>query len=94
MFTALCKVELEEKKDAEIVTLKDMLHAMQLQVEEAKLMAIKECKAAQKATEEPAVINETHVFVDDRQNFDSLTSEIELLKVGLPISGFILTTFY
>lgn len=82
MFTALCKVELEEKKDAEIVTLKDMLCVMQLQVEEAKLTVIEERKAAQKAIEEaPPVIMETHVFVDERQNFDSLTSEIELLKV-------------
>ncbi|KAG6492988.1 hypothetical protein ZIOFF_047960 [Zingiber officinale] len=84
MFTALCKVELEEKKDTEIVTLKDMLNMMQLQVEEAKLMVIKERKVAQKAMEEASpVIKETRVFVDDRRNFDSLTSEIELLKVSL-----------
>ncbi|XP_042410642.1 myosin-17-like [Zingiber officinale] len=78
------RVELEEKKDTEIVTLKDMLNMMQLQVEEAKLMVIKERKVAQKAMEEASpVIKETRVFVDDRRNFDSLTSEIELLKVSL-----------
>lgn len=86
----LCWIEsqtdLEEEKGQEIAKLRDALHAMQIQVEEANSRAIQEREAAQKAIEEaPPVIKETPVLIQDTEKIDSLTSEVESLKVG---SGF------
>ncbi|KAK8664401.1 hypothetical protein V6N13_084193 [Hibiscus sabdariffa] len=78
------RTDLEEAKSQEIAKLQDALHEMQLQVEEAKSMAIKEREAARKAIEEaPPVIRETPVIVQDTERINSLTSEVEELKALL-----------
>ncbi|KAE8674157.1 hypothetical protein F3Y22_tig00111769pilonHSYRG00496 [Hibiscus syriacus] len=60
------RTDLEEAKPQEIAQLQDVLHKMQLQVEEFKSMAIKEREAARKAIEEaPPVIKETPAIVQD-----------------------------
>ncbi|KAK8524791.1 hypothetical protein V6N13_015796 [Hibiscus sabdariffa] len=78
------RTDLEEAKSQEIAKLQDVLHEMQLQVEEAKSMAIKEREAARKAIEEASpVIRETPVIVQDTERINSLTSEVEELKALL-----------
>lgn len=76
------QTDLEEAKAQEVAKLQDALHAMQLQVEEANSMLIKEREAARKAIEEaPPVIKETPVLVQDTARIDSLTAEVENFKV-------------
>ncbi|KAJ8491723.1 hypothetical protein OPV22_013444 [Ensete ventricosum] len=78
------RTDLEETKAQEIVKLQEMLHEMQLQVEESKSMVIKEREAARKAIEEaPPVIKETPVLVQDTEKISALTAEIENLKALL-----------
>ncbi|RWR80555.1 IQ motif [Cinnamomum micranthum f. kanehirae] len=78
------RTDLEEAKAQEVAKLQDSLHAMQLQVEEANAMLIKEREAARKAIEEaPPVIKETPVLVQDTARIDSLTAEVENFKAML-----------
>lgn len=57
---------------------------MQLQIEEANAMVIREREAARKAIEEaPPVIKETPVIVQDTEKVDSLTAEVERVKVEI-----------
>ncbi|CAD5170360.1 unnamed protein product [Musa acuminata subsp. malaccensis] len=78
------RTDLEETKAQEISKLQDILHEMQLQVEEARSTLIREREAARKAIEEaPPVIKETPVFVQDTEKIDSLTAEVENLKALL-----------
>lgn len=64
--------------------LQDALHAMQSKVEEANAMVIKERELARKAIKEaPPVIKETPVIVQDTEKINSLTAEVENLKVNL-----------
>ncbi|CAL9113071.1 unnamed protein product [Musa textilis] len=80
------RTDLEETKAQEIAKLQDMLHEMQLQVEEAKSTVIKEREAARKAIEEALpIIKETPVLVQDTEKIDSLNAEIENLKALLLI---------
>ncbi|GKV00835.1 hypothetical protein SLEP1_g13455 [Rubroshorea leprosula] len=83
-FEKRLRTDLEESKAQEIAKLQDLLQAMQLQVEEANSMVIKEREAARKAIEEaPPVIKETPVIVKDTETINSLTSEVEKLKALL-----------
>nr|XP_019706884.1 myosin-17 isoform X3 [Elaeis guineensis] len=78
------RTDLEETKAQEIAKLQDMLHEMQLQVEETNSLLIREREAARKAIEEaPPVIKETPVLVQDTEKIDSLTAEVEHLKALL-----------
>ncbi|URE07310.1 DIL domain [Musa troglodytarum] len=78
------RTDLEETKAQEISKLQDILHEMQLQLEEARSSLIREREAARKAIEEaPPVIKETPVFVQDTEKIDSLTAEVENLKALL-----------
>lgn len=55
---------------------------MQVQVEEAKSMVVKEREAARKAIEEaPPVIKEMPVMVQDTEKINSLSAEVEKLRV-------------
>ena len=55
---------------------------MQVQIEEAKSMVVKEREAAQKAIEEaPSVIKEMPVMVQDTEKINSLSAEVEKLRV-------------
>lgn len=77
------QTDLEETKAQETAKLQDMLHEMQLQVEETNSLLNREREASRKAIEEaPPVIKETPVFVEDTEKIDSLTAEVEHLKVG------------
>ncbi|CAO2183552.1 unnamed protein product [Urochloa humidicola] len=78
------RTDLEEAKAQEIAKLQETLHDMQLQVEEAKAMVVKEREVARKAIEEaPPVIKETPVIVEDTEKINSLTAEVEQLKALL-----------
>lgn len=78
------QTDLEEAKAQEIAKLQEALHAMQLQVEEAKSMVIKEREAARKAIEEaPPVIKETPVIIQDAEKINALNAEVDKLKVGV-----------
>ncbi|KAK4591212.1 hypothetical protein RGQ29_021419 [Quercus rubra] len=78
------RTDLEEAKARETAKLQEALHAMQVQVEEANSMIIKEREAARKAIEEaPPVIKETPVIIQDTQRVESLTAEVERLKALL-----------
>lgn len=58
------------------------MHTMQGEIEEANYLVIEERKAARKAIEEaPPVIKETPVIIQDTERVDSLTAEVERLKV-------------
>ena len=58
------QTDLEEAKARETAKLQEALHAMQVKVEEASSMIIKEREAARKAIEEaPPVIKETPVII-------------------------------
>lgn len=71
----------------EVRKLQTMLSEMQLQVEETKSMLIRERDAARKATEAaPPVIKETTILVQDMEKINSLTAQVEQLKVELLIS--------
>ncbi|XP_039117225.1 myosin-17-like isoform X2 [Dioscorea cayenensis subsp. rotundata] len=78
------RTDLEEAKAQEIAKLQETLHELQLQVEEANSLLIKEREAARKAIEDaPPVIKETPVLVQDTEKIDSLTAEVEQLKTSL-----------
>lgn len=58
------------------------MRAMQLQVEKANSIVIKEREAARKAIEEaPPIVKETQVMVQDTVKVDFLTAEVGRLKV-------------
>ncbi|KAH9665086.1 Myosin-17 [Citrus sinensis] len=75
------RTDLEEAKSQEIAKLQEALHAMQLRVDDANSLVIKEREAAQKAIKEaPPVIKETPVIIQDTEKINSLTAEVENLK--------------
>lgn len=77
------QTDLEEEKAQEAAKLRDAIHAMQIQVEEANAKVIKEREAAQKAIKEaPPVIKETPVIIEDTEKINSLLAEVNSLKVG------------
>lgn len=81
---SIMQTDMEESKSQELSKLQDTLRAMELQVEEANAMVIKEREAARKAIEEaPPVIKETPVLVQDTEKIDSLTAEVDSLKVNI-----------
>ncbi|KAJ6715347.1 MYOSIN [Salix viminalis] len=78
------RTDLEEAKTQEIAKLQDALHDMQVQIEEAKSMVVKEREAARKAIEEaPPVIKEMPVMVQDTEKINSLSAEVEKLRAQL-----------
>lgn len=59
---------------------------MQSKVDETNALLVKEREAARKAIEEaPPIIKETTVLVQDTEKVESLTAEVENLKVLLSI---------
>lgn len=74
---------LEEEKGQEIAKLQEALQAMQLQIDEANARVVTEREAAKKAIEEaPPVIKEVPVMVQDTEKVESLTAEVDNLKVN------------
>lgn len=79
----LCmQTDLEEGKAQEISKLQNSLQEMQKKVEESNAQLVKEREAAKKAIEDaPPVVQETQVVVEDTEKINSLTAEVEKLKV-------------
>ena len=76
------QTDLEEAKAQEIIKLQNSLQAMKSKIDETNALLIKEREAARKAIEEaPPIIKETQVFVEDTKKIESLTEEINSLKV-------------
>ncbi|KAJ8432526.1 hypothetical protein Cgig2_030318 [Carnegiea gigantea] len=83
-FEGQLRKNLEEEKAQEVAKLQEVLQAMQVQVEEAKALAVKEREVAKKAIEDaPPVIKEVPVMVQDTEKVESLTAEVENLKALL-----------
>ena len=76
------QTDLEEAKAQEIAKMQSSLEAMQVKVDEANAIAAREKEAAKKAIEEaPPVVKETPVYVEDTKKVESLTEEVNKLKV-------------
>ena len=76
------QTDLEEAKAQEIAKLQNSLEAMQKKVDEANALLVKERESAKKAIQEaPPVIKEVPVYVEDTNKVESLTEEINSLKV-------------
>ncbi|KAG6515202.1 hypothetical protein ZIOFF_025590 [Zingiber officinale] len=82
------RTDLEEAKGQEIAKLQNSLQELQSKVDETTAMLVKEREAARKIIEEaPPVVKETTVLVQDTEKIDSLTAEVENLKVLVFICG-------
>ncbi|GAB2293322.1 hypothetical protein Dimus_027524 [Dionaea muscipula] len=76
--------DLEEAKALETAKLQETVTALQLELDEAKSMVIKEREAARRAIEEaPPVIKETPVIIEDTEKINSLAAELERMNVVL-----------
>lgn len=66
----------------EVAKLQEALNTMHLQLKEATAMVVKEQEAARIAIEEASSVNKEPVVVEDTKKIDSLSNEIEKLKVN------------
>lgn len=84
------QTDLEESKDNEIAKLQQSLQEMQERIDETNNSLIKERETAQKAVIEAAaaasVVKETPVTVEDTEKIETLTAEINNLKVDFATS--------
>lgn len=77
------QTDLEEAKAQEVTKLQNSLQEMQAKLDEANASLVKEREAAKKAIEEaPPVVKEKEVLVEDTKKIESLTAEVEGLKVS------------
>lgn len=76
------QTDLEEAKVQEVAKLQDALHNMRSQLKEATVMVLKEQEAARIAIEEAGSVKKEPVVVEDTEKINSLSSEIEKLKVN------------
>ena len=79
-------MDLEESKEQEIAKLRRSLQDMQRRVDETNELLVKEREAAHKAvaeavTEAVSVVKETPITIEDTEDIDSLTEEVDNLKV-------------
>ncbi|KAL0908457.1 hypothetical protein M5K25_022953 [Dendrobium thyrsiflorum] len=82
------RTDLEEAKAQEIAKLQSSLQVLQNKVNETNELLAKEREAMKKAIEEaPPIIKETTVLVQDTEKVDSLTAEVEQLKVNVIEQG-------
>lgn len=80
-FTCI-QTDLEEAKAQELSKLQSSMEALQAKLDDTNAMLVKEREAAKKAIEEaPPVVKETELLVQDTEKVDSLTAEVEELKV-------------
>ena len=75
------QTDLEDAKEQEIIKLQNSLQSMQNKVDETNALLVKEREAAKAVEEAPPIIQETQVLVQDTEKVDSLTAEVEQLKV-------------
>lgn len=66
----------------EVAKLQEALYTMQSQLKEATAMVVKEQEAARISIEEASRVNRQPVVVEDTEKIDSLSNEIERLKVN------------
>lgn len=76
------QTDLEDAKVLEVAKLQEALHTMRSQLKEATVMVLKEQEAARKAIEEASSVNKEPVVVEDTEKINSLSNEIEKLKVN------------
>jgi len=69
----------------EVAKLQEALHTMRLQLKETTAMVVKEQEAARVAIEEASSVNKEPVVVEDTEKIDSLSNEIDRLKVKTDI---------
>lgn len=80
-----CKqTDLEEAKAQEVSKLQNSMEALQAKLDETNTKLAKEREAAKTIEEAPPVVQETQVLVQDTEKIDSLTAEVQDLKVRLP----------
>jgi myosin V len=72
---------LEESKAQELSKLHNSMEALQAKLDETNTMLVKEREAAKIIEEAPPVVKETQVLVQDTEKLDSLTAEVQELKV-------------
>lgn len=76
------QTDLEETKAQEITKLQNLVEDLQKRVDETNALLVKEREASRKAIEEaPPVIKETPVYIEDTKKIESLTVEVDGLKV-------------
>lgn len=76
------QTDLEEAKAQEIAKLQSSMQVLQSKLNETNALRAKEREDMKKAIEEaPPIIKETTVLVQDTDKVDSLTAEVEQLKV-------------
>lgn len=66
----------------EVAKLQEALHTMRSQLKKSTVMVLKEQEAARKAIEEASLVNKEPVVVEDTEKINSLSNEIEKLKVN------------
>lgn len=80
------QTDLEEAKAAEIAKLQNTIQSMHGKVEETTSLLSKEKEAAKKAIEEvSSIVKETPVAVEDTAKIESLSTEMDTIKVIITI---------
>lgn len=81
-FSLHLQADLEEAKASEAHKFQTSLEALQKKLAEANATVVKEKEAARKAIQEaPPVIQEKEVIIEDTKRIESLTKEVNSLKV-------------
>lgn len=75
------QTDLEEAKAQELSKLQSSMEALQAKLDEASTRLAKEREVAKTIEEAPPVVKETQVVVQDTEKIDSLTTEVQELKV-------------
>ncbi|XP_021770214.1 myosin-9-like [Chenopodium quinoa] len=87
-FEKRLRTDLEESKEQEIAKLQQSLQDMQRRNDETNELLVKEREASQKGVIEAAsVVKETPVTVEDTEKIETLSAEINYLKVSLESEG-------
>lgn len=82
LFSSCVQTDLEEAKSQEALKFQASLDAMQKKLDEANAIAVKEREAAKKAIDEaPALVEEKEVVIEDTKKIESLTEQVDDLKV-------------
>ena len=75
------QTDLEEAKAQELSKMQSSMEALQAKLDEASTKLAKEREAAKTIEEAPPIVKETQVIVQDTEKIDSLTTEVQELKV-------------
>jgi myosin-5 len=77
------RTDLEEAKAQELSKLQSSMEALQAKLDETSAKLVKEREVARAIEEAPPVVQQTEVLVQDTEKVDSLTAEVEELKVRM-----------